>query len=41
MTTSNKGEISQSMNSFFCSIEKDLASKIEGGYDPLIFVTIS
>ena len=36
-TVSNKGEIYQSMNSFFCSIGKDLASKIEGGYDPLIF----
>ena len=24
------------MNRFFCSIGKDLASKIEGGYDPLI-----
>ena len=24
------------MNSFFCSIGKDLASKIEGEYDPLI-----
>ena len=36
-TISNKGEISQSMNSFFCSIGKDFASKIEGRYDPLIF----
>ena len=36
-TISNKGEISQSMNSFFCSIGKDLASNIEGGHDPLIF----
>ena len=36
-TISNKGEISQSMNSFFCSIGKDSASNIEGGYDPLIF----
>ena len=36
-TISNKGELSQSMNSFFCSIGKDLASTIEGGYDPLIF----
>ena len=36
-TISNKGDISQSMNSFFCSIGKDLASNIEGGYDPLIF----
>ena len=25
------------MNSFFCSIDKDLASNIEVGYDPLIF----
>ena len=25
------------MNSFFCSIGKNLASKIEGGYDPLNF----
>ena len=25
------------MNSFFCSIGKDLASDIEGGYDPLFF----
>ena len=25
------------MNSFFCSIGKDLASNIEGGHDPLIF----
>ena len=37
MTISNTGEISQSMSSFFCSISKDLASKIEGGYSPLIF----
>ena len=36
-TISNKKEISQSMNDFFCSIGKDLASKIEGGYDPLTF----
>lgn len=36
-TISNKGEISQSMNNFFCSIGKDLASTIEGGYDLLIF----
>ena len=36
-TISNKGELSQSMNSFFCSIGEDLAGKIEGGYDPLIF----
>ena len=36
-TISNKGEISQSMNSFFCSIGKDLASNIEDGHDPLIF----
>ena len=36
-TISNMGEISQSMNSFFCSIGKDLASTIEDGYDPLIF----
>ena len=35
-TISNKGEISQSMNSFFCSIGKDLASNIDGGYDPLL-----
>ena len=33
-TISNKEEISQSMNSFFCSIGKDLASNIEGGYNP-------
>ena len=25
------------MNSFFCSISKDLASNIEAGHDPLIF----
>ena len=25
------------MHSFFCSISKDSASNIEGGYDPLIF----
>ena len=36
-TLSNKREISQSMNSFFCSIGKDVASNIEGGYDLLIF----
>ena len=36
-TISNKGEISQSMNSFFCSIGKELASNIEDGHDPLIF----
>ena len=36
-TISNKGEISQSMNSFSCSIGKDLASNIEDGHDPLIF----
>ena len=36
-TISNEGEISQSMNSYFCSIGKGLASKIEGGCDPLIF----
>ena len=36
-TISNKGEISQSMNSFFCSIGKDLANNIEDGHDPLIF----
>ena len=36
-TISNTKEISHSMNSFFCSIGKDLASKIEGGYDPLTF----
>ena len=36
-TISNKKEISQSMNSFFCSIGKEMASKIEGGYDPLTF----
>ena len=36
-TISNKKEISQSMNNFSCSIGKDLASKIEGGYDPLTF----
>ena len=35
-TIYNKREISQSMNSFFCSIRKDLASNIEDGYDPLI-----
>ena len=35
-TISNKGEISQSMNSFCCSIGKDLASNIDGGYDPLL-----
>ena len=35
-TISNKGEISQSMNSFFCSIGKDLASNIDGGYDSLL-----
>ena len=35
-TISNKREISQSMNSFFCSIVKDLASNIEDGYNPLI-----
>ena len=40
-TISKKGELSQSMNSFFCSIGKDLANKIKGGYDPLIFATIS
>ena len=34
---SNKKEISLSMNSFFCSIGNNLASKIEGGYDPLTF----
>ena len=32
----NLGDISQSMNSFFCSIGKDLARNIEGDYDPLI-----
>ena len=36
-TISNKGELSLSMNSVFCSTGKDLASNIEGGYDPLIF----
>ena len=35
-TVSNKREISQSMNSFFCSIGKDLANNIEDGYDPLV-----
>ena len=30
-TISNKREISQSMNNFFCSIGEDLASNIEGG----------
>ena len=35
-TISNKREISQSMNSFFCSIGKDFASNIEEEYDPLI-----
>ena len=35
-TISNKREVSQSMNSFFCSIGRDLASNVEGGYDPLI-----
>ena len=34
--TSNEGEISQSMKSFFCSIGKDLGSNIEDGYDPLM-----
>ena len=34
-------DIGFSMNSFFCSIGKDLASNIAGGYDSLIFVTIS
>ena len=29
------------MNSFFCSIGKNLASNIEGGYDPLIFCDYS
>ena len=37
MTVSNKGEISHSMNSFFCSIGKGVVRNIEGGYDPLIF----
>ena len=35
-TISNKRKISQSMNTFFCSIGKDLANNIEEGYDPLI-----
>ena len=35
-TISSKREISKSMNSFFCSIGKDLASNKEDGYDPLI-----
>ena len=35
-TISNKGEISQSTNSFFCSISKDLASNTEVEYEPLI-----
>ena len=33
---SNNEEIFQSMNSFSCSIGKDLASSIEGGYNPLL-----
>ena len=41
-TISNKGELSQSMNNFFCSIDEDFASKIEGGYEALLFfATIS
>ena len=35
-TITNMGDISQSMNSFFCSIGKGLASNIESDYDPLI-----
>ena len=35
-TTSNKGEIFQSTNSFFCSLSKDTSSNIEDGNDPLI-----
>ena len=35
-TISDAKEISLSMNSFFCSIGKDLASNIEDGHDPLI-----
>ena len=38
---SNKGEISQSMNSFFCSIENDLSSKRERALATKVFPAIS